>query len=148
MLPGCGLVSGLDTLRVDDASPSNDDASDAAADDGPDAATSDAGGLDGAGIACVTQTCAVGMTCCISSGAAGAQCAKDGCSGSLVLHCDDKSDCTTSTQQVCCFANSVAQCGASSGQCVALCNSASQCTGGAQCVPFDAGYGLSLSRCQ
>ncbi|HEY2370753.1 MAG TPA: hypothetical protein VGH87_30370, partial [Polyangiaceae bacterium] len=147
LLPACGLVSGLDTLRVGDASAG--DASDDGSSD-PDVVVV----IDDAmvGIACGTMHCAPGATCCANKANGTVQyqydCAKgtNGCAGQVVLDCDDKSDCTSSTAPLCCFANARSQCsaGASTG-CAELCNSASQCSSGFACVPFDAGYGLSLS---
>lgn len=153
-LPGCGLVSGLDKLHTDDDAAAGGDAttSDASDDGAVDAATAIDVVTDGAGIQCgPTLTCASGTVCCITPSAAIAySCPKDGCSTGtgITLRCDDKSDCTNN--QNCCFSSiSGSQCGLSgSNQCTALCNSTSQCTGGSACVPFDAGYGLSLMRCQ
>ena len=149
---GCGLFSGLDSLHVGDASSADDATVGDASDDGAvDAAATSDVTVDGAGVQCGPSLTCVSTVCCVNPSAATEYtCAKDGCNTgvSLTMRCDDKSDCTNS--QNCCFNSfSGSQCGLSgSSQCVALCNSAAQCTGGSQCVPFDAGYGLSLSKCQ
>lgn len=156
---GCGLVSGLDTLHLgDDASAPEDatvdatsdasDASDARPDGGVGADANAA--VDGAGIQCGPQICSAGQVCCVSSsGNTTYTCAKDNCGigVAFTLRCDDKSDCTN-LQQVCCWSNNAASCGLVGGSCIPLCNSSTQCTGTSQCVPFDAGNGLSLMRCQ
>ena len=154
-LTGCGLVSGLDVLHVGDASSGDDaTASDATSEGAPDdgGIAADAAVSDGSGIACGKIHCAPTLTCCASP-ANGANefaytCAGS-CEGGVVLHCDDRSDCTNGIGEMCCFSSSVAQCVLAPPQgCASLCVSSSQCAGGTQCVPFDAGYGLSLSRCQ
>lgn len=151
-LSGCGLVSGLDTLHVDASADATTDAvtADGASDDGgvdAGAVTADAA-ADGATINCGSQVCTGGTVCCINASDANkTNCAKACSGGNLVLRCDDKSDCTNN--QSCCYGTSGSQCGPSgTNTCTALCSDASQCTGGSQCVPFDAGYGLSLMRCQ
>lgn len=153
-LSGCGLVSGLDAVHVGDAS----DASDAASDgDGPEATAADAASTsdapsDGAGVHCGAMTCTGSTVCCVgpNSGANQFTCSKDICGGSsiITLHCDDKSDCTNSASQVCCFTGTSASCGLATGSCTPLCNGDGQCDNGNKCVPFDAGAGLALSKCQ
>ena len=154
VLPACGLVSGLDTLHTNDAS-ADATTADASSDASDDAATSDSGadasvvvadGGDSAGVKCGTQTC-VSLVCCIALGSSNQYtCQKDGCGGNntYVLRCDDKSDCQSGT---CCFANNTASCGPGIA-CSSLCNSDNQCATGMKCNPFDAGAGLSLSRCE
>jgi hypothetical protein len=156
-LSGCGLVSGLDTLHVDAST--GDDASgdattgEAGGDDGAvDAATSTDALVDGAGVRCGSSTCTAGSVCCIApNDPSKATCAPQGCpNGYIELQCDDKSDCTNA-QQVCCFTATSGSTCTSSGSvgCTMLCNSPSQCPQPfSKCEPFDAGYGLSLSKCQ
>ena len=144
-------MSGLDTLHVDASADAtaNDDASDDGGVDvavvGNDAAT------DGAGIRCGPQTC-TGFVCCVNPNGTPSSiytCAKDACStGVSTLRCDDKSDCANA--QACCFNNGSSTCGPSgTSTCIVLCTDPSQCTGASQCVPFDAGAGITwLMRCQ
>jgi len=156
-LPACGLVSGLDTLHTGDASAdaTTTDASSRDASDEP-IVTSDASTVDGsvadssAGVKCGTQTC-IGLVCCVTNGGVDQYtCQKDGCNGNTtyVLRCDDKSDCQGASG-TCCFSSSTntASCGPSIG-CSSLCNGDAQCATGMKCNPFDAGVGLSLSRCE
>jgi hypothetical protein len=150
MLSGCGLVSGLDKLQVD----ASTDAT--AVEAGDDGATIDApvvaneGGVDGAGIGCVKIHCDPGTICCAyqANGGFGYECATS-CEGGVALGCDDKSDCTNAAEPFCCFANGAARCGSLGSTCATqLCNDPSQCSNNAKCEPFDAGYGVTLSKCQ
>ena len=146
-------MSGLDALHVDaSAGDASADASSDATDDGlADSALATDAVSDGAGIACGKIHCAPTQTCCADPANGPNEFAytcAGSCDGGIVLHCDDKSDCTGSVSPVCCLSASVASCGLSTGSCVALCSADIQCGFATKCVPFDAGFGLSLSKCQ
>ena len=158
-LEGCGIVSGLDVLEVGDAWTTLD-ASDAS--DQPDASSvmDAASGMDVSSVdvgvapgtpgvvACGINKCTHGDVCCITqSNTPVYSCVASDCGGSsIVLHCDDPSDCDAGQ---CCFGNGSSQCVADAFACAnLLCVNNQQCSGKKQCVAFDAGMGTKLSRCQ
>jgi hypothetical protein len=146
------VLTGLDGLKVEgDASSTIDASEEGDAAVTPDVAAGDDASIDATGtlgvIHCGANTCSGGMACCITvlNQIPTYTCSKD-CGGgtTIAVHCDDKSDCNG---QMCCLSNDIAACSSTSTCANQLCGNDQQCSGG-KCLPFDAGSGVTLSRCQ